>query len=197
MVGKRSYVSDPAVIEVEHGEGVALPSSKRRVVQVASNTTAMALLALRTEVLTTLSEVTFPSNEPLLRLQPHRQAIVVEDSSSAIAITDDEDDNTKNMVADTMFYVAHSGLSLVQPAPRNPIFSIAGTRRWEAPNHRKLPHGRPLPAAPMLPFGRPLPAAPVFPSSLLSRGGIPSIDFVPFGQSYLLGTSECMSNTTK
>jgi hypothetical protein len=180
-MGKRSYTTNPAVIEAEHEE--ALRSSKRRAVQVAPNTTAIALLALWTEALTASSEVAFPSNESLLPPQPHhRQARSVEDSVSAIS--DDEDENKTNIVPD-VFYVDHIGVFLVQPAPRKPILSIAGTRRCEASNYRKLP------------FGRPLPAAPVLPSSLLSRGGIPSTGFVTVGQSYLLGTSECPSNTKK
>jgi hypothetical protein len=150
---KRSCTSNPAMIELEHEEGDALRSSKRRALQVASNTAAMSLLALRTELPTTLSQEAFSFNKPLPPLQ-QRQAKSVKYSVSSI--TDDEDENEKPDVF-------HVGPYITQLALRKPTLSIANTRRREAPYHRKLP------------FGRPLPPAPLLPSLLVpSRGVIPS-----------------------
>jgi hypothetical protein len=151
-MGKRSCTSNPAMIELEYGEGVARPSSKRRALQVASNTAAMSLLALRTELPTALSQDAFPLNKPLLLLQPQRQAKAV--SYSASSITDDEDENGKNQVVASKKRpeVFNAPPSLTRLALRKPILSIAGTRRSEAPSHRNLPFGRPLPPAPMLPY---------------------------------------------
>jgi hypothetical protein len=157
-MGKRSCSSNPAMIEVEQEEVVALLSSKLRALQAASNTTAMSLMALRTKVPTALSEVVFPVIGPLCPPQPHRQAKVVKYSLSSI--TDDEKDENKiNIVASSS--VVHISPSLAQLAIRTPFSFFAHTTRCEVPNHRKLP------------FGRPLPPAPVLPSSLRSRGGIP------------------------
>jgi hypothetical protein len=81
-MGKRSRTSDPAVIKLEHEKDVALRSSERRFMQVASNTAAVSLLALRTEIPTALSEEAFPVNKPIFPLQPQRQAEVVKYSVS-------------------------------------------------------------------------------------------------------------------
>jgi hypothetical protein len=150
------------MIELEHEEGFALRSSKRRALQVASNTAAMSLLALRTEFPTALSEEAFPLNKPLFPLQPQRQAKSVNYSVSSI--TDDEDENEKGQVMASkkgpdVFRVTPY---LTQLALRKPVLSTADTRRRETLNHRELPVGRPLPPPPMLP------------SRLLSRGVIPS-----------------------
>jgi hypothetical protein len=151
-MGKRSCTSN--LIELECEERVALRSSKRRALQVASssNTAAMSLLALRTEPPTALSEEAFPLNKLLWPVQPQRQAKAVNYSVSSI--TDDEDENGKNQVVASKKRpdVFHVGPSLTQLALRKPILSTAGTRRREAPNHWKLPFGRPLPPAPRLPY---------------------------------------------
>jgi hypothetical protein len=148
-MGKRSCTSN--LIELEYEEG-ALRSSKRRALQVASNTAAMSLLALRTKPPTALSEDAIPLNKQLFPLQPQRQAKAVNYSVSSI--TDDEDDNRKKQVVASKKRpdVFRVGPSLTQLALRKPILSTAGTRRREAPNHQKLPFGRPLPPAPLLPY---------------------------------------------
>jgi hypothetical protein len=151
-MGKRSCTSNPAMIELEYGDCVA-PSSKRRALQVASsNTAAMSLLALRTELPTALSQEAFPLNKPLLLLHPQRQAKAV--IYSASSITDDEDENGKNHVVASKKRpeVFNAPSSLTQLALRKPILSLASTRRREAPSHRNLPLGRPLPPAPILPY---------------------------------------------
>jgi hypothetical protein len=159
---KRSYTSNPAVIELEHEEGDALRSSKRRAVQVASNTAAMSLLALRTELPTALSAEVFPLNKPPLPLQLKRQAKAVKYS---VSVSDDEDEHEKNKVIASKKRpdAFHAGPSIIQLALREPTLCIASTIRRVAPCHRKLP------------FGRPLPPAPLLPSLLVpSRGVIPS-----------------------
>jgi hypothetical protein len=157
-MGKRSCTSN--LIELEYEEGVALRSSKRRARLFASNTDAMSLLALRTKPPTALSEDAFPSNKPLFPLQPQRLVKAVNYSS----ITDDEDENGKKEVVASKKRPAvfHVGPSLTLLALRKPLLSTAGTRRHEAPNHRKFS------------FGRPLPPAPLLPSFLMSRRVIPS-----------------------
>jgi hypothetical protein len=170
-MGKRSCTSNPAVrVELEDVEDTALRSSKRRALQSASNTVAMSLLTLRTELRRACSKETFPLNEPPCPLQPQRQAIAAKYSVSSI--TDDEDENETNKVVASKKRpeVFHVGPSLTM-ALRKPILYNAGTRRREVPNHRQLPFARSLPP---VPFGRPLPPAPLLPSLLLSRGVIPS-----------------------
>jgi hypothetical protein len=167
-MGKRSCTSNPAVrVELDDVEDTALRSSKRRALQFASNTVAMALLALRTELPRACSEETFPLNEPPCPLQPQRQAIAVNYSVSFI--TDDEDENDTNKVVPSK--KRPEVFRVFTMALRKPILYTAGTRRREVTNHRQLPFARSLPAAP---FARPLPAAPLLPSLLLSRGVIPS-----------------------
>jgi hypothetical protein len=161
-MGKRSCASNPAVIDLEHEEGVALRSSERRALQVASNTAAMSLLALRTELPSVLTEEAFPLNKPLFPLQLQRQLKAVKYSASSI--TDDEDETDKKRVVASkkrpdMFQVSPS---ITKLALRKPILSTAGTRLREIPTLRKIPAGRPIPAAPMLP------------SLLMSRRVIPS-----------------------
>lgn len=152
-MGKRSCTSNPAVIELEHEEGVALHSSEQPALQVAStDTAAMSLLALRTKLPTGLSQKAFPLNKPLFPLQPKRKAKAAKYSVSSI--TDDEDENGKNQIVAVKKRpeAFHVGPSLTQLALRKPILSIADTRRIESSNHRNLPFGRPLPPAPQLPF---------------------------------------------
>jgi hypothetical protein len=163
-MGKRSCASNPAVIDLEHEGGVALRSSERRALQVASNTgAAMSLLALRTELPSVCSEAEgFPLNKPLFPLQPQGQVNAVKYSASSV--TDDEDETNKSKVVASkqrpdMFQV---GPSITKLALRKPILSTAGTRRREIPTLRKVP------------FGRPIPAAPILPSLLIPRRVIPS-----------------------
>jgi hypothetical protein len=159
-MGKRSCTSNPAVKELEHEEGVALRSSKWRALQVASNTAEMSPLTLRTELPAAFSEEAFPLSKPLFPrfpLQPQRQAKAVKYYVSSVS--DEEDENEKNKVVASKKRPDgfHVDPSLTQLALRKPILSITGTRRREAPNHRKLP------------FGRPIQPAPVLPSLLISR----------------------------
>jgi hypothetical protein len=162
-MGKRSCASNPAVIELEHEEGLALRSSERRALQVTSNTAAMSLLALRTELpQSSFSGKAFPLNKPLFPLQRQRQVKAVKYSASSI--TDDEEETEKNKVVASkkrpdMFQV---GPSITKLALRKPMLSFSDTRRREVPTLRKVPFGRPIPAAPMLP------------SLLMSRRVIPS-----------------------
>jgi hypothetical protein len=147
-MGKRSCTSN--LIELEYEEGVALRSSKRRALQVASsNIAAISLLTLRREPPTALPEDT----KPLFPLQPQRQAKAVNYSVSSI--TDDEDENGKKqgVFPKKRPDVFRVGPPLTQLALRKPMLPTGvGTRRREAPNHRKLPFGRPLPPAPLLPY---------------------------------------------
>jgi hypothetical protein len=162
-MGKRSCASNPAVIDLEHEEGVALRSSERRALQVASNTgAAMSLLALRTEPPSVFSEEVFPLNKPLFPLQLQRQVKAVKHSASSI--TDDEDETEKNKVVASKKQpdMLQIGPSITKLALRKPILSTAGTRRREIPTLRKIP------------FGRPIPAAPILPSLLIPRRVIPS-----------------------
>jgi hypothetical protein len=161
-MGKRSCTSNPAMVELDYGEGFARPSSKRRALQVASNTAAMSLLALRTELPIALSQEAFPLTKPLLPLQPQRQAQSV--CYSASSITDDEDENEKNQVVASKkrTEVFDAPRSLTQLALQKPTLSLAETGQREAPSHRNLP------------FGRPLQPAPKLPHLLMSRRVIPS-----------------------
>jgi hypothetical protein len=156
-MGKRSCTLNPAVIELEHEEGVALYSSKRRALQVASNTAAMSLLAMGTKLQTAVSEEAFPLNKPAFPLNPQLKVRALKFHLSSI--TDDEDENERHKERPGVFH--HGPRVLTQSTVRNPIPSIEGTRQREASNHpRKIP------------FGRPLPPAPLLPSLLLSRGFI-------------------------
>jgi hypothetical protein len=131
-MGKRSCTSNPSVVELEREEGVALRSSKRCVPQVASDTAAMSLLALRTELPTAFSDEVFPLNKPPFPLHPLRQPKAVKYSLSSI--TDDEDENEKNVVASkkrpNVFHVGPR--TLTQSVLGKPILCIAGSRRREA-----------------------------------------------------------------
>jgi hypothetical protein len=150
-MGKRSFASNPAVIELEREEGIAQRCSKRRALQVSSNTAAMSLLAMRSELPAASSEEDSPMNKLVFPLGPQRQAKSVEYTVSSI--TDDEDENAKSTVVACKKRpnALHVGPSLTLLALRKPTLSIVGKRRLEAVPTWQLPFGRPLPPAPLLP----------------------------------------------